>query len=45
MLTLVRTSEAASVEVSIGGATIRVRPGFDAELLRAVIAALRGGAA
>lgn len=30
------------VEVSIGGATIQVKPGFDAELLRAVVAALRG---
>jgi transposase-like protein len=42
---LVSASEASSVEVSIGGATIRVRPGFDEELLRAVVAALRGGAA
>ena len=28
------------IEVSIGAATISVKPGFDAELLRAVISAL-----
>jgi hypothetical protein len=31
----------AKVEVRIGGTVIRLRHGFDAELLRAVIAVLR----
>ena len=35
---------AATMEVRIGGAEIRVRHGFDVELLRAVVEALRGGA-
>lgn len=39
---LVREHEVASIEVRVGGATIQVGPGFDAELLRAVVAALRG---
>jgi transposase-like protein len=39
---LVRAHEVASIEVRVGGATIQVAPGFDAELLRAVVAALRG---
>jgi transposase-like protein len=39
---LVREHEAASIEVRVGGATIQVAPGFDAELLRAVVVALRG---
>ena len=39
---LVREHEVASIEVRVGGATIQVAPGFDAELLRVVIAALRG---
>jgi len=38
----VREHEVASIEVRVGGATIQVAPGFDAELLRAVVAALRG---
>ena len=43
---LVGTSETGSaVEVWIGGAVIRVKPGFDTELLRAVVEALRGGPA
>lgn len=38
---LVRASEtASSIEVWTGKVAIRVRPGFDAELLRAVVAAL-----
>jgi len=38
---VVRASEtASSIEVWTGKVTIRVRPGFDAELLRAVVAAL-----
>ena len=41
---LVREHEVASIEVRVGGATIQVGPGFDAELLRAVVAALRGEA-
>lgn len=42
---LLRTGETApTVEVWIGEAAIRVKPGFDAELLRAVVEALRGGA-
>ena len=39
---LVREHEVASIEVRVGGATIPVGLGFDAELLRAVVAALRG---
>lgn len=39
---LVREHEVASIEVRVGGATLQVAPGFDAELLRAVVAALRG---
>jgi len=39
---LVREHEVASIKVRVGGATIQVAPGFDAELLRAVVAALRG---
>ena len=39
---LVREHEVASIEVRVGGAAIHVGPGFDAELLRAVVAALRG---
>jgi len=43
---LVRGSEtAASIEVWTGKVAIRVTPGFDAELLRAVVAALSEGAA
>jgi transposase-like protein len=41
---LVREHEVAAIEVRVGGATIPVGPGFDAELLRAVVAALRGEA-
>lgn len=36
------TAPSSCVEVSIGTATIAVKPGFDAELLRAVVAALSG---
>jgi hypothetical protein len=36
---------AHSIEVWTGKVAIRVRPGFDAELLRAVVAALSEGAA
>lgn len=39
------TAPTSSVEVRIGAATISVKPGFDAELLRAVVAALSGGPA
>jgi transposase-like protein len=39
---LVREHDVASMEVRVGGTTIQVAPGFDAELLRAVVAALRG---
>ena len=39
---LVREHEVASIEVRVGGVTLQVAPGFDAELLRAVVAALRG---
>src|SRR5262249_42026033 len=39
---LVREHEVASIDVRVGGATIQLGPGFDAELLRAVVAALRG---
>jgi transposase-like protein len=43
---LVRGSEIVpSIEVLAGKVAIRVRPGFDAELLRAVVAALSEGAA
>ena len=43
---VVRGSEtASSIEVWTGKVTIRVRPGFDAELLRAVVAALSEDAA
>jgi len=43
---LVRGSEtASSIEVWAGKIAIRVRPGFDAELLRAVVAALSEGTA
>lgn len=43
---LVRAGDAgATLEVRIGGAEIRVRRGFDGELLRAVVEALRGGVA
>jgi transposase-like protein len=43
---LVCGSETApSIEVRAGKVAIRVRPGFDAELLRAVVAALSEGAA
>jgi transposase-like protein len=43
---LVRSSETVpSIEVWTGKVAIRVRPGFDAELLRAVVAALSEGAA
>lgn len=41
---LVHKHEVASIEVRVGGATIQVGLGFDAELLRAVVAALRGEA-
>jgi transposase-like protein len=39
------TATTSSVEVRIGAAVIAVKPGFDAELLRAVVVALSGGAA
>ena len=43
---LVRAGEAsAMVTVQIGGAAIEVRRGFDAEILRSVVEALRGGIA
>jgi transposase-like protein len=42
---LVREREVASIEVRIGGAMLHVTTGFDADLLRAVVAALREGAA
>jgi transposase-like protein len=43
-LQLVRAGDiAATLEVRIGGAEIRVRRGFDGPLLRAVVEALRGG--
>src|SRR5262245_27484619 len=43
---LVRGSEVvASIEVCTGKVAMRVRPGFDAELLRSVVAALSEGAA
>jgi len=40
----VREQEVAALEVRVGGATLQVAPGFDAELLCAVVAALRGEA-
>jgi transposase-like protein len=42
---LVRASETTTIEVWTGGVAIRVNAGFDAALLRAVVEALRGGAA
>lgn len=43
---LVRAGDlAATIAVRIGGAEIEVRRGFDADLLRAVVQALGGGAA
>ena len=43
---LVRAGEAsAKITVQIGGAAIEVRHGFDAEVLRSVVEALRGGVA
>jgi len=45
-LQLVRAGEASpTITVQIGGAAIEVRRGFDAEILRSVVEALRGGAA
>lgn len=41
---LVPEHEGGSLELRVGGATIQVATGFDAELLRAVVAALRGEA-
>lgn len=38
---LVREPEAACLELRVGGATLRVMPGFDAALLRAIVAALQ----
>lgn len=44
-LQLVRAGDiGATLEVRIGGAEIQVRRGFDGQLLRAVVDALRGGA-
>jgi transposase-like protein len=40
---LVREREVGSVEIRVGGATLRVTSGFDAELLRAIVATLREG--
>jgi transposase-like protein len=37
------TAPTSSIEVRIGAAVIAVKPGFDAELLRAVVSALSGG--
>ncbi len=37
-------SATTDVEIVIGGAVIRVQPGFDAGMLRAVVSALRGEA-
>jgi len=43
---LVRAGEASpTITVQIGGAAIEVRHGFDAEVLRSVVEALRGGVA
>jgi transposase-like protein len=43
---LVRAGEARqTITVQIGGAAIEVRHGFDAEVLRSVVEALRGGVA
>jgi hypothetical protein len=39
------TAPTSSVEVRTGATTISVKPGFEAELLRAVVAALSGGPA
>jgi transposase-like protein len=39
-----RAPSAAHLAISVGGAQLDVRPGFDADLLRAVVAALRGEA-
>ena len=36
------TAPMSCIEVSVGTATISVKPGFDAELLRAVVVALSG---
>ena len=45
-LQLVRAGDiGATLEVRIGGAEIQVRRGFDGQLLRAVVEALRGGTA
>ncbi len=42
---VIRTPSATTdVEIVIGGAVIRVRPGFDPEMLRSLVAALRGEA-
>ena len=38
---LVREPAAAALELRVGGAMLRVTPGFDAALLRAVVAALQ----
>ena len=38
---LVRKLEARPLELRVGGVTLRVTPGFDAALLREVVAALR----
>jgi hypothetical protein len=40
----VREYAVAAIEVRVGGATLQVTPGFDAALLRAVVAALRAEA-
>jgi transposase-like protein len=42
---LVGSEILSAVEVWVGGAVIRVKPGFDAALLHAVVEALRGGTA
>lgn len=39
------TAPMSCIEVSLGAATILVKPGFDAELLRAVVTALGGAPA
>jgi hypothetical protein len=36
----IRVSEKASIVVEVAGARLRVEPGFDGELLRAVVCAL-----
>lgn len=38
---LVREPESTPLKLCVGGATLHVTPGFDAALLRAVVAALR----